>query len=58
MGSGPSNGNKMEEAEEARRFEELVGDKVGKQLTVYQVFLVEFLILLLTVQLTAIEFFG
>ena len=40
VSSGPLDGNKMEEAEETRRFEELVGDKVGKQLTVDQVFLV------------------
>jgi len=37
---GPIDGNKMEEAEDTRSFEDLVGDKVGKQLTVDQVFLV------------------
>jgi len=40
VGNGLLDGNKMEEAEETRRFEELVGDKVGKQLMVDQVFLV------------------
>jgi len=30
VSSGPLDGNKMEEAEESRRFEELGGDKVGK----------------------------
>jgi len=37
---GPIDGNKLEVVEDSRRFETLLGDKVGKQLTVDQVFLV------------------